>query len=106
MEVDGLTALEPAVFLARQGCSRQIKQCAISLLISSAQLSLRAERADILHLQLLVGAFAACSAEGFCALHPCKLWVALKNTNVTETERLSARAESNAADLSWFSDYS
>lgn len=59
-----------------------------------------------LHLQLLIGAFAGCCAEGFCALDPCTLWLALKNTNATETKQLSASAESGAADLSWFSDYS
>lgn len=46
-KVDGLTAPEPAIFLMQRGCSRQIEQRAISLLISAAQPSPRAERADI-----------------------------------------------------------
>ena len=59
-----------------------------------------------LHLQLLVGVFVGCCAEGFCSLDPCMLRVALKNTNAIETEQLSASVESGAADLSWFSDSS
>lgn len=79
-------------------------QSAFSSLLHSLPRGLKEQ--IFLHLQLLVGAFAGCYAEGFCTLDPCTLWVALKNTKATETEQLSASSESSAADLSWFSDYS
>lgn len=98
VQVDGLTALEPAALLVRQGCSRQSKQCAISLLISSAQPSPRAERAD----RSPSAAAPQCLRCLLC--HGIVLWifwVTLKIPMQQKSEQHSASTQSTAAHRSW-----